>query len=60
MLVAVGDRDPYVPLADAEALDAGARDGRLEVFRSGHLPSLERPEEFNRALSILLDEVGHD
>ena len=60
MLMAVGDRDPYVPLADAEALVARARDGRLEVFRSGHLPSLERPEEFNRALSILLDEVGHD
>ena len=54
LLVAVGDSDPFVPVADAQALVARARDGRIEVFRSGHLPSLERPAAFNSALSALL------
>jgi pimeloyl-ACP methyl ester carboxylesterase len=57
VLVAVGDNDPFVPVADAEALTARARDGRIAVFRGGHLPSLERPGEFNRALTGLLDSV---
>jgi pimeloyl-ACP methyl ester carboxylesterase len=57
VLVAVGDNDPFVPVADAEALAARARDGRIAVFRSGHVPSLERPGEFNRALTGLLDSV---
>jgi 3-oxoadipate enol-lactonase len=58
ILVAVGDNDPYVPLDVAEALAATARDGRIVVFRSGHLPSLERPAEFNAALTALLDELA--
>ena len=55
VLVAVGDSDPFVPLDDAETLAGRARDGRLVVFRSGHLPSLERPDEFNRALTGLVE-----
>jgi pimeloyl-ACP methyl ester carboxylesterase len=58
VLVAVGDDDPYVPLPVAEALAERARDGRIAVFRSGHLPSLERPEEFNRALLAVLDRAA--
>jgi pimeloyl-ACP methyl ester carboxylesterase len=58
VLVAAGDRDSFVPVEDAKALAARARDGRLELFSSGHLPSLERPAEFNAALSKLLDELG--
>ena len=54
LLVAVGDDDPFVPVADAQALVGRARDGRIEVFRSGHLPSLERPAAFNAALGGLL------
>jgi pimeloyl-ACP methyl ester carboxylesterase len=54
LLVAVGDDDPFLPVADAQALGARARDGRVEVFRSGHLPSLERPAAFNAALGGLL------
>lgn len=57
VLVAVGDRDPYVPLEVAEALAAGARDGRMAVYRSGHLPNLERQAEFNSALTALLDSI---
>ncbi len=58
VLVAVGDDDPYVPLEVAEATAARARDGRLVVYRSGHLVSLERPAEFNRALTALLGELA--
>jgi 3-oxoadipate enol-lactonase len=54
VLVAVGDTDPYVPLDVAEALAASARDGRIAIYRSGHLPSLERPDAFNRALTAVL------
>jgi pimeloyl-ACP methyl ester carboxylesterase len=57
VLVAVGDDDFYVPVAVAEALAAKARDGRIAVYRSGHLPSLERPDEFNGALAALLEYV---
>jgi pimeloyl-ACP methyl ester carboxylesterase len=57
VLVAVGDDDPFVPIEVAEALAARARDGRIAVYRCGHLLSLERPEEFNRTLSALLDSV---
>lgn len=58
VLVAVAEDDPYVPRAVAEDLAARARDGRIAIYEGGHLPNLERPEEFNRALTALLDEVG--
>ena len=47
--VAVGEHDPFLPVDEAPR-------GRLHVFDGvGHLPSLERPDEFNR---LLLDLVG--
>jgi pimeloyl-ACP methyl ester carboxylesterase len=58
VMVAVAEEDPYVPRAVAEDLAARARDGRIAIYEGGHLPNLERPEEFNRALTALLDEVG--
>jgi pimeloyl-ACP methyl ester carboxylesterase len=58
VLVGVGEQDPYVPRAIAEDLAARARDGRIAIYRGGHLPNLERSAEFNGALSALLDEVG--
>jgi 3-oxoadipate enol-lactonase len=58
VLIAVGDEDPYVPRAVAEDLAALARDGRIAIYRGGHLPNLEHPAEFNLALTALLDEVG--
>jgi len=59
VLVAVGDADPYVPRQVAEDLAARARDGRIAIYHGGHLPNLEHPEQFNRALTALLEEVGH-
>jgi pimeloyl-ACP methyl ester carboxylesterase len=58
VLVAVAEEDPYVPRAVAEDLATRARDGRIAIYPGGHLINLERPEEFNRALGALLDEVG--
>jgi 3-oxoadipate enol-lactonase len=58
VLVAVGDDDPYVPIEVAEELAARARDGRIAIYPSGHLVSLERPAEFNRALTALLEELA--
>jgi 3-oxoadipate enol-lactonase len=57
VLVAVGDDDPYVPLEVAEALAALAPRGTIDVYRCGHLVSMERPQEFNRALSAVLESV---
>jgi 3-oxoadipate enol-lactonase len=58
VLVAVAEDDPYVPRAVAQDLATRARNGRIAIYPGGHLPNLERPEEFNRALGALLDEVG--
>jgi pimeloyl-ACP methyl ester carboxylesterase len=41
-LTIVGDRDPFVSVADAREFDPDA----VVLFGCGHLPSLERPAEF--------------
>jgi pimeloyl-ACP methyl ester carboxylesterase len=57
-LIAVGDSDPFVPVEDARAHAEAARDGRAQVFEGcGHLPSLERPDEFERVLEEFLGRV---
>ena len=48
-LTIVGDGDPYVSVQDARGFDANA----VVLPGCGHLPSLERPAEFN----LLLDEA---
>jgi pimeloyl-ACP methyl ester carboxylesterase len=48
-LTVVGDRDPYVPVADARAFDPDA----VVLPECGHLPALERPTELHQ----LLDEA---
>ena len=58
-LVAVGDHDPIVPVDDARALAAATSHGEAFVFEeTGHLPSLERPYEFNAKLLDFLDDLG--
>ncbi len=48
----LGDGDPFVPLADARGLFAE----RVRVIHgAGHLPSLERPDEFNGELGDFLE-----
>jgi pimeloyl-ACP methyl ester carboxylesterase len=45
----VGDRDPFVPVADARSFEPEA----AVIPDCGHLPSLERPAEFG----LLLDDA---
>ena len=49
-LLIVGDSDPYVSVADARELDPDA----VVLPACGHLPSLERPAEFNLVLEEAL------
>lgn len=55
-LVLCGRQDPQFPLACSEELVAHLPHARLVVLeRSGHLPHLERPEEFWSAVRGFLD-----
>lgn len=50
-LVLHGDVDPLVPLANGEVLAAGIAGARLVVYAdTGHIPEVERADEFNRDL----------
>ncbi|MEV7440733.1 alpha/beta fold hydrolase [Streptomyces sp. NPDC091204] len=50
-LVLVGADDVYTPVAEAEALHALLPNAVLTVIEgAGHLPGVEQPEAFNRAL----------
>jgi pimeloyl-ACP methyl ester carboxylesterase len=58
VLVARGEHDPFLGADEAQALAASARSGGLHTFAGcGHLPSLERPDEFNEVLTELLASV---
>jgi pimeloyl-ACP methyl ester carboxylesterase len=58
LLLARGEHDPFLSAEEAEALAASARGGRSHTFAGcGHLPSLERPEEFNELLTEFLAGV---
>jgi pimeloyl-ACP methyl ester carboxylesterase len=57
-LVVVGADDTYTPVSDAEAMHAALPDSVLHVVEgAAHLPNLERPDEFNKALEGLLVRV---
>ncbi|MEV6803825.1 alpha/beta fold hydrolase [Streptomyces sp. NPDC051132] len=57
-LVLVGADDTYTPVADAEAMHAALPDSVLHVVDgAAHLPNLERPAEFNRALGDFLTRL---
>lgn len=54
-LIVVGEHDAITPLEKAKAMAALVPQARLEVIPgAGHLPNLERPEAFNRALEAFL------
>lgn len=51
VLVVAGEQDPIIPLSEAEAMAAAARDGRLVVVgNAAHLVPVEQPAAVNQAL----------
>jgi 3-oxoadipate enol-lactonase len=55
LLVVGGDADPLIPAAVEEQLAAASPNGRVEILEGcGHLPAMERPDEFNGILSAFL------
>ena len=58
-LAVVGREDAFTPVSDARFLHERIPGARLAVIEgAGHLPNLERPAEFNRALADLLADVS--
>lgn len=58
-LVVVGDEDEFTPIADAELIAARVPGATLEIIQgAGHLPNLERPAEFNAALTRFLEPLA--
>ncbi|HKP10529.1 MAG TPA: alpha/beta fold hydrolase [Blastocatellia bacterium] len=54
-LIIVGAEDRLTPVAEAESLRDGIRGARLRVIEgAGHLSNIERPDEFNAALTEFL------
>ena len=54
-LVVVGADDEYTPVSDAEYMHGQLPDSTLTVIEgAGHMPNLERPEEFDAALAAFL------
>lgn len=57
-LVVVGSDDEYTPVADAQVLRDGIPGSTLVVIEgAGHLPNLERPAEFNEAMTHFLTHL---
>jgi pimeloyl-ACP methyl ester carboxylesterase len=57
-LVVVGTDDTYTPVSDARAMHAALPDSALHVIEgAAHMPNLERPAEFDRALGEFLARV---
>lgn len=54
LLVIAGEQDPLFPVSVSEELAARSPAGRVEVLDCGHLPSWERPDEFNSMLSAFV------
>lgn len=51
-LVVVGEEDTLTPPAEAERMAAGVKGAKLvKIPNAGHLPCIENPDAFNRALS---------
>jgi pimeloyl-ACP methyl ester carboxylesterase len=58
LLVVAGGEDNLIPAEVAEQLAAASPAGRAEVLDGcGHLPGMERPDEFNRILTAWLAEL---
>lgn len=58
-LVVVGSEDEYTPVSDAEYMHERVPGSALVVVDgAAHMPNLERPEEFNKAVADLLGRIS--
>jgi pimeloyl-ACP methyl ester carboxylesterase len=58
LLIVAGEEDPLIPPEVPQALAAAAPNGRLELLEGcGHVPSMERPEEFTRIVTAFLAKL---
>jgi pimeloyl-ACP methyl ester carboxylesterase len=58
VLIIAGSDDKLTPVAEAEAMRDGIPHARFHVIEgAGHLSNLERPEEFNSALSDFIQQI---
>jgi pimeloyl-ACP methyl ester carboxylesterase len=58
LLVVAGEEDSLIPAEVAYALGAATPNSRVEVLEGcGHLPAMERPDEFNRILAAFLETL---
>lgn len=58
-LVVVGTEDEYTPVSDAEFMHERVPGSALVVVDgAAHMPNLERPQEFNKAVEDLLNRVS--
>lgn len=58
-LVIVGSLDEYTPVRDAELLQREIPGAQLVVIEGvGHMPNIEAPDAFNRAVAAFLSGIG--
>jgi len=58
-LVIVGREDQFTPVAMAEELVKNLQNSKLVIIEdSGHMPNLEHPEEFNKAVLDFLERIS--
>lgn len=54
-LIVVGEDDEFTPVADAKFMRERISNSRMAVIEgTGHMPNLERPDEFNRVVEEFL------
>lgn len=57
-LVIAGEYDFFFPVAELRLVAERVQQGSLRIIKdSGHLPNMEKPEEFNDLLSQFYDEI---
>ena len=55
IMILWGEQDPILPVAHAHAAAERLPDARLHIFdRCGHMPNIERAEEFNQLVTAFL------
>lgn len=59
-LVIVGRDDEFTPVAKAEELKENLQNCKLVIIEdAGHMPNMEHPEEFNKAVLDFLENVNY-